>query len=212
MAWLARRLTPLPDVTALLDQSLAAEPSGNVGEGNVIREGFSPELDELKRTSRDARGVIAGLEQRERDRTGIKGLKVGYNQVFGYYIEVSNANKSQVPPDYVRRQTLVNAERYIVPELKDYESKVLNAREQIEQLERSLYRRVCDQVSAASAAIGDRAAAVARVDVFSALAEVAVRQNYTRPELDSSGTISIEGAGTRLSRAYWTPDRTSPTT
>ena len=193
MAWLARRLTPLPDVAALLDQALAAEPSGNVGEGNVIREGFSPELDELKRTSRDARGVIAGLEQRERDRTGIKGLKVGYNQVFGYYIEVSNASKSQVPPDYVRRQTLVNAERYIVPELKDYESRVLNAREQIEQLERSLYRRVCDQVSAASAAIGDRAAAVARVDVFSALAEVAVRQDFTRPTLDSGGTISIEG-------------------
>ena len=193
MAWLARRLTPLSDVTVLLDQALAAEPSGNVGEGNVIREGFSPELDELKRTSRDARGVIAGLEQRERDRTGIKGLKVGYNQVFGYYIEVSNANKSQVPSDYVRRQTLVNAERYIVPELKDYESKVLNAREQIEQLERSLYRRVCDQVSAAAAAIGDRAAAVARVDVFSALAEVAVRQDYTRPELYPGGAISIEG-------------------
>ena len=193
MAWLARRLTPLTDVAALLDQALAVEPSGNVGEGNVIREGFSAELDELKRTSRDARGVIAGLEQRERDRTGIKGLKVGYNQVFGYYIEVSNANKSQVPADYVRRQTLVNAERYIVPELKDYESKVLNAREQIEQLERSLYRRVCDQVSAASAAIGDRAAAVARVDVFSALAEVAVRQDFVRPTLDSGGSISIEG-------------------
>ena len=193
MAWLSRRLSVLPDVTALLDQALAPDPSGAVGEGNVIREGFSTELDELKRTSRDARGVIAGLEQRERDRTGIRGLKVGYNQVFGYYIEVSNANKSQVPPDYVRRQTLVNAERYIVPELKDYESQVLNAREQIEQLERSLYRRVCDQVSAASAAIADRAAAVARVDVFSALAEVAVRGNFVRPALDSGGAISIEG-------------------
>ena len=193
MAWLSRRLSPLPDVTTLLDQALAAEPSGAVGEGNVIREGFSTELDQLKRTSRDARGIIAGLEQRERDRTGIKGLKVGYNQVFGYYIEVSNASKSQVPSDYVRRQTLVNAERYIVPELKDHESKVLNAREQIEQLERSLYRRVCDQVSAASAAITDRAAAVARVDVFSALAEVAVRGNYVRPALDSGGAISIEG-------------------
>ena len=193
MAWLSRRLSVLPDVTALLDQALAPDPSGAVGEGNVIREGFSTELDELKRTSRDARGVIAGLEQRERDRTGIRGLKVGYNQVFGYYIEVSNANKSQVPPDYVRRQTLVNAERYIVPELKDYESQVLNAREQIEQLERSLYRRVCDQVSGAAAAIADRAAAVARVDVFSALAEVAVRGNFVRPALDSGGAISIEG-------------------
>ncbi len=193
VGWLARSLAPLPDVTALLDQALAAEPSGAVGEGNVIREGFSSELDELKQISRDARGVIAGLEQRERERTGIKGLKVGYNQVFGYYIEVSNANKSQVPTDYVRRQTLVNAERYIVPELKDHESKVLNAREQIEQLERSLYRRVCDQVSAASGGIADRAAAVARVDVFSALAEVAVRQDFVRPALDTNGAISIEG-------------------
>ena len=193
MAWLSRGLSPLPEVADLLDQALAAEPSGAVGEGNVIREGFSTELDELRRTSRDARGVIAGLEQRERDRTGIKGLKVGYNQVFGYYIEVSNANKSQVPLDYVRRQTLVNAERYIVPELKDHESKVLNAREQIEQLERSLYRRVCDQVGAATTAIADRAAAIARVDVFSALAEVAVRQNFVRPALDSGGAISIEG-------------------
>ena len=191
MAWLAQRLTPLPDVVSLLEEAIASDPSGAVGEGNVIREGFSPELDELKRASREARGFIAGLEQRERDRTGIKGLKVGYNQVFGYYIEVSKVSQSQVPEDYIRRQTLVNAERYIVPELKDYESLVLNARERVEELERSIYRRVCDQISASSDGIGNRAAAVARVDVFSSLAEVAVRNGYVRPKLDTSGTISI---------------------
>ena len=192
MAWLAQQLAPLPEVASLVQEAIASDPAGEVGEGNVIRDGFSPELDELKRASRDARGVIAGLEQRERDRTGIKGLKVGYNQVFGYYIEVSNANKSQVPPDYIRRQTLVNAERYIVPELKDYESLVLNARERIDELERSIYRRVCGQIGESAAAVGIRAAAVARVDLFSCLAEVAVRNGFVRPQLNTSGAISIE--------------------
>ena len=192
MAWLAQRLAPLPDVVSLVEEAIASDPSGVVGEGNVIREGFSPELDELKRASRDARGFIAGLEQRERERTGIKGLKVGYNQIFGYYIEVSKASQSQVPQDYIRRQTLVHAERYIVTELKDYESLVLNARERIEELERSIYRRVCDQIGASSDAIGNRAAAVARIDVFSSLAEVAVSNGYVRPKLATGGAISIE--------------------
>jgi DNA mismatch repair protein MutS len=192
MDWLAQQLASLPEVVSLVEEAIASDPVGAVGDGNVIREGFSPELDELKRASRDARGFIAGLEQRERDRTGIKGLKVGYNHVFGYYIEVSNANKSQVPQDYIRRQTLVNAERYIVPELKDYESLVLNARERIQELERSIYRRICDQISASSEAIGNRAAAVARVDLFSSLAEVAVRNGFVRPKLNTGGAISIE--------------------
>ncbi len=192
MAWLAQQLAPLPEVVSLVEEAIAPDPVGAVGEGNVIREGFSPELDQLKRASRDARGFIAGLEQRERDRTGIKGLKVGYNQVFGYYIEVSKANQAQVPQDYIRRQTLVNAERYIVPELKDYESLVLNARERVEELERSIYRRVCDQISGSSDAIGGRAAAVARVDLFASLAEVAVRNGYVRPKLDTGPAISIE--------------------
>lgn len=192
LARLVQQLAPLPEVVSLLDEAIALDPSGIVGDGNVIREGFSPELDELKRASRDARGFIAGLEQRERDRTGIRGLKVGYNQVFGYYIEVSNANKSHVPQDYVRRQTLVNAERYIVAELKDYESLVLNAQERIEELERSIYSRVCDRICEASDDITNRAAAVAQVDVFSSLAEVAVRSQYVRPKLDTSGQIFIE--------------------
>ncbi len=193
VAWLARQLAPLPDLVALIERAIASEPAGEVGQGNVIREGFSPELDELRVASRDARRFIAGLEQKERERTGIKSLKVGYNQVFGYYIEVSKSNLAQVPEDYIRRQTLVNAERYIVPELKEYESLVLNARERIEELERGIYRQVCGQIEGSAAAVNRRAAAVARVDVFSSLAEVAVGHGYVRPRLDQGSVISIKG-------------------
>ena len=192
MAWLSRELSPIPEVGALIESAIAPEPAGAVGEGNVIREGFSPELDELKRASRDARGYIAGLEQKERERTGLRGLKVGYNQVFGYYIEVSKANVDQVPEEYIRRQTLVNSERYIVPELKEYESLVLNARERLDELEKTLYRQVCRQISESGAAISRLAAAIAQLDVFVSLGEVAVRNGYVRPHLDLGVVIEIE--------------------
>jgi DNA mismatch repair protein MutS len=192
LEWLLRQLCPLPEVVDLLESAIAAEPAGSVGDGNVIREGFSPELDELKRASSDARGYIAGLESRERERTGIRNLRVGYNQVFGYYIEVSKANASQVPDDYIRRQTLTNGERYIVPELKEYESLVLNARERTEELERDLYRRVCAQVGESAGGIGKLAHAVAQLDVFASLAEVAVRHNYVRPTLNRGDSIVIK--------------------
>jgi DNA mismatch repair protein MutS len=191
--WLLVRLVPVPEVVDLVEESIAPDPAGNVGEGNTIRPGFSPELDQLKSASSDARRFIAGLEEKERERTGIKSLKVGYNQVFGYYIEVSKSNLSQVPEDYIRRQTLTNGERYIVPELKEYESLVLNARERIEALERDLYRRVCSQVAQSAPAISRLSAAIAEVDVFAALAEVAARHGYVRPTLDRGSTISIKG-------------------
>ena len=192
MDWLSRELSPIPEAAALIESSIAAEPSGAVGEGNVIRQGFSPELDELKRASHDARGFIAGLEQKERERTGLRGLKVGYNQVFGYYIEVSKANVAQVPEEYIRRQTLVNSERYIVPELKEYESLVLNARERLDELEKSLYRQICGQISESGSAISRLATAIAQLDVFVSLAEVAMRNDYVRPRLDMGGVIDIK--------------------
>jgi len=192
LEWLRRRLTPLPEVAALIQTAIVSEPPGPVGEGNVIREGFAPELDELKSGAREARRFIAGLEQRERDRTGIRGLKVGYNQVFGYYIEVSKVNSGQVPEDYIRRQTLTHAERYIVPELKEYESLVLNARERIEETERAIYRRVCAQVGESGGAIKALAEAVAQADVFSNLAQVAVDHGYVRPELNMGNAITIK--------------------
>ena len=193
VAWLRERLTPLPEVAAVIQQAIAEEPGGSVGEGNVIREGFAPDLDQLRSGAREARGFIAGLEQRERERTGIRGLKVGYNQVFGYYIEVSKVNASQVPDDYIRRQTLTNAERYIVPQLKEYESLVLNARERIEECERAVYARVCAQISQWAKAISALAEAVAQLDVFAGLAQVAVDNGYVRPKLDLGNAISIGG-------------------
>ena len=192
LAWLRRKLTSLPQMVDLIQQSIEPEPAGGVGGGSIIREGFSPELDEVKRASREATRFIASLEQRERERTGIRALKVGYNQVFGYYIEISNANLANVPEDYQRRQTLTNAERFTLPELKEYESLVLSARERIEEMERDIYRRVCAQLADNAAVVGKLAAAVAQVDVFAGLAEVAVRNGYVRPTLDLGDTIAIK--------------------
>ena len=192
VAWLRRQLTSLPQVIDLIQQSIEPDPAGDVGGGSVIREGFSPELDEVKRASREATRFIASLEQRERERTGIRGLKVGYNQVFGYYIELSRTNLANVPEDYQRRQTLTNAERFTLPELKEYESLVLNARERIVEMERDVYQRVCTQLAGHAAVIGKLAAAVAQLDVFAGLAEVAVRNGYVRPTLDLGDTIAIK--------------------
>ena len=193
LEWLAADLRNLPEVTSLIDAAIADEPSTQPGDGGVIRAGFSPELDRVRTVSNDARGFIAGLESTERERTGIRNLKVGYNQVFGYYIEVSRSNLGSIPDDYQRRQTLTNGERFITPELKDYESQVSDARESLEQLERDLYRQVCQQIADHSQSISRLAGAIARVDVFAGLANVAVRHGYVRPTLDEGNAISIVG-------------------
>ena len=189
--WLRQQLATVPEVAELIERAINGEPSGSVGDGNIIRDGFSPELDELKDTSRNARSYIAGLEQQERERTGIRNLRVGYNQVFGYYLEVSKSNQAQVPDDYIRRQTLTNGERYIIPELKEYESLVLNAKERVEELERSLYRQVCAQIAHHADAIARLAAGIAALDVVASLAEVAVRHRYVRPAINQGNVINI---------------------
>ena len=193
MAWLAADLRPLPDVANLIDAAIADEPALQPGDGGVIREGFSSEMDRIRAMANDARGYIAGLEAKERERTGIRNLKVGFNQVFGYYIEVSRSNLESVPDDYQRRQTLTNGERYITPELKEYESQALDARERLEQLERALYRQVCQQIADHAEAISRLAAAVARVDVCAGLANIAARHSYVRPALDDGNAIKIVG-------------------
>ncbi len=190
--WLQGLVTSVPDVVSLVERAINPEPAGSVGEGNTIREGFSPELDELKSASSNARSFIAALEQRERERSGIRNLRVGYNQVFGYYLEVSKSNLEQVPEDFIRRQTLANGERYITPELKEYESLVLNARERVEELEKSLFKQVCAQIGNYADVIGKLAGAIACVDVLSSLAEVAARYHYVRPSINHGNSITIK--------------------
>jgi DNA mismatch repair protein MutS len=190
--WLKDGLKPCDEIINLISQAIVADPSSTLGEGGVIRPGFSQELDKLRSSSRDARQYLADLERKERERTGIKNLKVGFNNVFGYYIEVSNANLKQVPADFIRKQTLVNGERFFTPELKEYESLILNARDRIEAMETDLFRRVCRQVAAASESVLALAAALAHLDVFSALAEVAVHHNYVRPSLNDGNVIDIK--------------------
>ncbi|MBF8266746.1 MAG: mismatch repair protein MutS [Dehalococcoidia bacterium] len=191
-SWLGEGLDPCDAVVGLVESALEDSPLASVGEGGVIRQGFSPELDGLRAKSRSGREYIAGLERREKERTGIRSLKVGYNRVFGYYIEVSNPNLPQVPPDYTRRQTLVGGERFITPELKEYESILLNAQERTEELEGTLFRQVCRQIADAGRSIASAGAAVAHLDVFAALAEGASRYGYVRPRLTNGDTIEIQ--------------------
>jgi DNA mismatch repair protein MutS len=190
--WLSDELKPCPDIVDLIARAIADEP-GDLEQGGVIKEGFSPELDEIRRNSRQAKQYLAGLEQRERQRTGIKSLKVGYNRVFGYYIEVSRANLSLVPPDYIRKQTLAEAERFFTPELKEYESLILNAQEKIADLEAAIFRQLCQQISAVGEQILATARAIAQIDALSSLAEVAVRHGYVRPKLTNGDIIDIKG-------------------
>jgi len=190
--WLSAELKPCPDIVDLIAGAIADEP-GDLEQGGVIKEGFSPELDEIRRNSRQAKQYLAGLEQRERQRTGIKSLKVGYNRVFGYYIEVSRANLSLVPPDYIRKQTLAEAERFFTPELKEYESLILNAQEKIADLEAAIFRQLCQQISAVGGQILATARSIAQIDAFSSLAEVAVRHGYVKPTLTNEDVIDIKG-------------------
>ncbi|MFW6105359.1 MAG: DNA mismatch repair protein MutS [Chloroflexota bacterium] len=190
--WLSAELKPCPDIVDLITRAIAGEP-GDLEQGGVIKEGFSPELDEIRRNSRQAKQYLAGLEQRERQRTGIKSLKVGYNRVFGYYIEVSRANLELVPSDYIRKQTLAEAERFFTPELKEYESLILNAQEKIADLEAAIFRQLCQQISAVSEQILATARAIAQIDALSSLAEVAARNSYVRPTLTNQDVIDIKG-------------------
>jgi DNA mismatch repair protein MutS len=160
----------------------------NIG---VIRPGYSSELDNVVEASRHAREWIANLENIERERSGIKSLKVGYNKVFGYYIEITHANTAMVPADYIRKQTLVNAERYITPEMKEYETLVLNAEDRIREIETRIFRQVCEQLAQSSKTLLDTARALAVLDTLASLAEAAARGNYSRPEVCADKVIEI---------------------
>ena len=193
IAWLKNELKPQPEIVELINQSILEEPTTTLGEGGVIKPGFSEELDNLRSVSKNAKQYLANLERSEQEKTGIKSLKIGYNRVFGYYIEISKANAAQAPENYIRKQTLSTGERYFTPELKDYESTILNARERIEELETELFQRVCKQIAASRIPVLLLAECIEHVDLYAALAEVAVRYNYKRPTLTGGDEIIIKG-------------------
>ena len=190
-AGLRGELHDLPEAVELLDRAVADEPRPQLKEGGAIREGFSAELDELRGARGNAKEWIAHLQKRERQRTGIHSLKVGYNKVFGYYIEVTNANIPLVPADYFRKQTLTHGERYITPELKEYEAKVLGSEEEILKLEASLFAEVRGAVASHYEKMRQTGLALANLDVMLSLAETAHSCHFVRPKVDSSLTLSI---------------------
>ena len=191
---LSSRLSPLDDIVSLIERSIMEDPPVHVRDGGVIRDGYDPEIDQLRELLRDGRGWISRLEGSEKERTGIKSLKIAFNNVFGYYIEVSRANLHLVPQDYIRKQTLANGERFVTPELKDMESRVLSAQERSVSLEQELFYQVRDLVARKAGAIQDRATALAELDVLISLATSAKENNMIRPEFNQEGRISIRSS------------------
>ena len=183
----------LVDVRELLEKAIADEPPALATDPGIIRAGYAAELDELRNLSQHSKQIIASMEERERKRTGIASLKIRFNQVFGYYIEVSKPNLHLAPSDYERKQTLVNAERFTSPELKDYERKILAADERILQIERQLFVDVRGSVAAKASRLRRTAAAIAKLDVLASFAKLAADRNYTRPEFNATGELLIIG-------------------
>lgn len=184
-------LNPLDKLVDKIQSALIDSPPLNIADGGVIRSGFSIELDELRDISLHGKDWIADFQKTEREKTGIPSLKVSYNKVFGYYIDISNAHKQKVPPTYIRKQTLVNSERYITPELKEYEDKILNAEEKIFELESELFNEIRLFVASEAEAIQHNAKLIAMLDCFLSFAECAEEYNYTKPLLSEDNKIEI---------------------
>jgi len=183
-------LDDLKDLRERIEKNIVPEPPLTFADGGVIAPGVDRELDELRELSRNSKQVLAQIEQRERGRTGIGSLKVKFNSIFGYYIEISKANLHLVPQDYDRKQTLVNAERFTTPELKEYEAKILDAQEKIVEIERRLFAALRTAIAAEAKRIRQTALALAEVDVLASLAQIAARRNYCRPQFESSGAAA----------------------
>jgi DNA mismatch repair protein MutS len=191
---LRAELDALEDVRADIESTLVSEPPATLKDGGAIREGVSSELDELRSLRSHGRETLARIETRERERTGISSLKVRFNKVFGYYIEVTKSNLGAVPADYIRKQTLVGSERYVTPELKEYEEKILNAEERIQTLEREIFAALHLRVKAEAPRIRGTARGVAEFDVLLSLAEVAATSNYTKPRLHGGFALELKEA------------------
>ena len=191
LAELTAELDTLDDIGGAIAAAICDEPPFSVREGGFIRDGYHEEVDRLRHILKNGKGIMAEMEAQEKERTGIRTLKIGYNKVFGYYIEVSKSFADQVPDTYIRKQTLVNGERYITQELKELENTILTASERVVALEYELFSQLRMAVSEQAARIQATAAAVAEVDALASFAAVAVRNNYCRPDVDESGVIEI---------------------
>jgi DNA mismatch repair protein MutS len=191
LAELGRGLNRHGELAAVLTSALADEPAVDFDQGPVIRAGFSAELDALRQTATNARALLAQLEAREREASGIRSLKLGYNRVFGYYLEVSTANQHLVPDSWQRRQTLTGGERYVTAELKELEEAILGAGERVESLQREVFRGLCATVAAHAPQLLDSARVLAEVDVYAAAAVLAAERNYCRPVVDDSSRMEI---------------------
>jgi len=195
-------LDELPEIKNLLDESIRDDAPITLREGKIIKQGFDPELDEFLAILRDGKGMILALEAKERERTGIANLKIGFNKVFGYYLEVSRGQLANVPDYFIRKQTLVNAERFITPDLKEFENKVMGAEEKMLELEYRLFTEIRNKVAAQSTILLETAANLARLDYFACLAEAARRHRYVKPEVNDSEAITIiEGRHPVIERA-----------
>lgn len=186
-------LDSLSDLYELIDDSIQEEPPVTIREGNLIKDGYHGEVDKFRKAKTEGKSWLAQIESKERERTGIKNLRIKFNKVFGYYLEVTNSYKDLVPEDYIRKQTLTNAERYITPELKELEETILGAEEKLTALEYELFTGIRDQIGAEVLRIQKTAKAVARLDVFTSLAFVADKNHYVRPNINTRGVIRIQG-------------------
>lgn len=184
-------LDPLEDITVLIEAAINDNPPLTIREGSLIKTGYDAEIDRLRKAGSEGKTWIAELEKQEKERTGIKSLKVGFNKVFGYYIEITKSNLDAVPAEYIRKQTLANAERYITPELKECEAQILGAEEKLIQLEYQLFQELRENISSHTVRIQEAASIIAALDVYLSFAEAAIRNNYVKPKLSEDGIINI---------------------
>ena len=187
-----RQIDPMEDVCSLIDRAIVEEPPFSIREGGIIRAGYSEELDLLRSDMTGGKGLLASVEARERERTGIPKLKIGYNRVFGYYIEITNSYRDQVPEEYIRKQTLTNCERYITPELKELENRILGASDRSVQLESRLFEEVRKKIAGEMGRVQMTARAVAALDVVVSFAQVSVKRDYVRPTVNVSGRLVLK--------------------
>ena len=191
LATLAEGIDTFENLRRIIGEQMMAEPASLFGKGDIIANGVDAELDDLRRVARHSKEYLLNLQQQESERSGITSLKVGYNNIFGYYLEVRNTHKDKVPAEWIRKQTLVNAERYITQELKEYEEKILGAEEKILAIEQRIYASIVAKIQQEIRAIQQSSAIVAQIDLLSAFAQLAVENNYSRPIIDQSLEIEI---------------------